>query len=197
MSVDVEMQGFDDLPRHYRAWALVGYYLSHFAFLEHQIDLAFENLLDIGPVPSIVISSNMGMVEKLRVLRSLTDMVFAKDEAGKRVCQSALKEILEVHLQERNTVAHNTFSPTENAGGGVKFMTARAASTLKFAQVHWTTRKFVERVKRFAELEAELRRIMAEADKTRFQDFMRAKTPEEVAAITKSMRTSDKQGDQG
>lgn len=178
---------FTEMEPTVRAWALVGFYIQQFAMLEARIDDTLAELLDLGPVASMIVNRNVTLADKVRILRSLADLVYSAgiantplaDPEGKATMDRSLVSI-QRHLEERNMVAHAAFRAEETSCNGAVFYTARANSKAKFELVRWPIETFVSRVIDFDRIELSLGQLQRDAKRRQFDAMIKGRNVEDI-----------------
>lgn len=133
---------FDALPPDMRAFALVGYYLSHWASMEFALEGAIGKSLQLGPLQQTIVARNLPFGNKIKVLRTLANIAMS----DKSEIQKADKFLIGLATlsNDRNMPAHVAFGADET-GDGVVFLVTKASGKLRIPEVKWSVSDFKSR----------------------------------------------------
>lgn len=136
---------FEVLDKDIRAYALVGYYLGHFALLENKIEKIIQSALKLDPLAGSITTKNINYRNKINILNSMTRFLFEKRTTidGYR---NQLNKIAKIS-EERRTVAHEPFMASIK-NNGVEFLVTRASGEFKQPLTDWSIQDFHRKVDR-------------------------------------------------
>jgi hypothetical protein len=144
------------LPPTTRCYALVGAYMSTFALMESALETATNRILGLEGLKWVVLSRNMGFIEKVRTFRVLANMFYLLPEDRNRY--DGVAKRLTKAGEERNIIAHCPFGPSDD-GDGVVFLTVSASSKLDFPKTDWSIDDFDHAFGRLDSLGNELNQL--------------------------------------
>ncbi len=150
MAKDIETaKRFLAMSRGTRADALVGRYLSLYAFVEYGVNRAIALFLDTDIVSWTIITRNMGFAEKVQSLRAMNS--FCDDGSQFNALNTRLMD----HAKVRNVIAHCTFAPSKTSDG-VVFMHFRASNKLAAVSDDWPVKRMLKEYQELRETAKQL-----------------------------------------
>lgn len=131
------MIDFKSLDPDTRTYALVGRFLQYWALMEHEINKAIAQVLDLTSLQRAITCSNMNLRDKIHVLKTSVSL---SPIAEKQQFTKLLTDIAE-YSSIRNMMAHDMFMASED-GESVVFYVIKAKGKLTFPDVTWTITDF-------------------------------------------------------
>jgi hypothetical protein len=148
LAATFHLTDFKDLEQPMRSWALVGCYVGNFAFLESAVLRCITEVSGIDGLAAVAIGRNMGAMEKVRALRTLTNLALIGE--SKNVLDALLRRAVAI-VEERNVVAHSSFGAS-TASDGVSFFTVDAKRNLRFEDIDWPLQTFEKKIDEIREV---------------------------------------------
>ena len=94
------------------AWALVGEFMYFFALSEFALDDFIEASLRINPLESLILLPHLNLNAKCSIARTLLDWLkHALPEQEWKAADAAVKDLMSLADNERNTIAHAAAYP--------------------------------------------------------------------------------------
>lgn len=122
---------------------LVGSFMRKWAFLESRMNMSIEELLSMGSLGGAIVTANLEVRAKIQILRSVVSLYHPGDPQAEKQAKKDIEAIAGLS-EDRNIVAHNPFSRTDDLTG-VQFMRTTARSSLKFLDYEWSPAQFLEK----------------------------------------------------
>jgi hypothetical protein len=121
-------------------------YLQAFALLENKLDGVIERALDLGMLQSNILAKNFDFRKKIVIARVLANL----RQLDPKLIKKSLGSLHE-QANERNMVAHDYFTPSDDEKG-VKFLTVAAKERLEYPDVTWTVKETEDKIHNFLRL---------------------------------------------
>jgi hypothetical protein len=128
-----------------KCWALVGYYMQRFAWMESALNDALSHALGLKKLQGLVVCANITLRDKVHIVRASLRLEPALKHSDREHFDRLLKKVADV-LNERNTIAHCPFFPNKKKNG-VMWMDIRAKGELKVPGMDWPESRFHESIK--------------------------------------------------
>lgn len=170
-----------------RCYQLVGQFMQQWALLEATLKDAVEKALKLTVVQAVIITNNIQLRDKIRILRTAVDFLLPKPEDECKRLKERLLEITDFATRKRNVLAHEVFGPAKD-GDGVRFVIARARGAIDFPKIVWKEsdfkkhydeiQAFTEEVEALAKRFEKEGRSILEAEVAPFMPEVAGPTPE-------------------
>jgi hypothetical protein len=159
---------FGQLTQPMRAWAIVGCYIGHFALLETAIANSLSILLGLDSLAGAIIARNMGMIEKVRAVRTIVNIAVHLPAERQRL--NDLLKRAQAAAEERNVIAHVPFGDSQTSDG-VRFYTVDAKGTFRASSLDWSIATSDMKIDELRQVENGLSSVESKAA---FEDARRA-----------------------
>lgn len=123
-------------------FTLIGQFMWHWSVLEHEVDQALGNALDLGYMQMTVLSDHIKFTDKLKILTGA--ITLATFDAAQRKSYHATIDGLFPLYRDRNIVAHHHFGPLPGKRG-VSFFTRQTKKTVTLSEEFWSENDCVSR----------------------------------------------------
>lgn len=148
-----------------KSFRLVGQFLHLFALVEKQLDSVMGAALGLEDLQTIILGPNIPLMTKIHITQAAIE-VSPLNAKKKNHYNRHLNDLKDLST-DRNTMAHNPFSPTDDLKR-TKFVIVRAKGRLNVAEDVWTDQKFKQQFEKlmnmcekFADLETELKGVLS------------------------------------
>jgi hypothetical protein len=135
------MTDFKTLDPETRAYALVGKFLSDWAYMEYKINDAIGKALGLDAMQEVMVTSNIQFRDKIHILRTAIHHTIIRPVSERDRLKSVLTKISE-YSTTRNMMAHTAFVATPL--GEVCFFVTKARGEVKMPEETWDIPKFEE-----------------------------------------------------
>ncbi len=121
-----------------KGYLAVGEFMSRFALMEFQLDVALRSLLNLGLLEAHLINSNIDVRTKVYVVKAAVELRPIVNAPWLTQAKRDLEAIVKV-AEKRNILAHTKFFPREE---GVEFSHIKAKGKLALSDHLWTFEVF-------------------------------------------------------
>jgi hypothetical protein len=173
--LDAGIVVFQTLPQPMRAWAIIGCYMGQFALMENTLARQLGFVLKLDDIASAVVGRNMGLIEKVRALRTVTNI--AAGAGSELEWVDGLLKRAEKAAGLRNVVAHTPFGAS-TASGGVVFFAVEAKGHFRHPNSDWSLEEAERHITELEEIEVDLSSERAASVFKRARDILARPGPE-------------------
>ena len=136
------MDSYANLDDETLCFTLIGQFMWHWSLLEHAVDQALGNALDLSYMQMTILSDHIKFMDKLKILTgAITLATF--DASQRKSYHSTIDSLLPLY-RYRNIVAHHQFGPLPDKRG-VSFFTRQTKKTVTLGEEFWTEDECVSR----------------------------------------------------
>ncbi|WP_018857820.1 hypothetical protein [Rhizobium sp. 42MFCr.1] len=129
-------------------FALIGRFMFHWSVLEHAVDQALGNALNLDYMQMTVLSDHIKFMDKLKILTGA--ITLATFDASQRKSYHSTIDSLMPLYRDRNIVAHHQFGPLSGKRG-VTFFTKQTKKTVTLTEEFWAVEECVARFVKLGE----------------------------------------------
>lgn len=151
------------------AFAQVGEFMFHWAYLEHGLNSAVQKLLRLGSMEGAIATANIQVRDKINIVKTAVNHRAAHTMPTWTADSVKVINRVSTLSEDRNLVAHNFFAPVE--ARGLHFYKVRAKSGLDFSGVIWSAEDLKRRVREMVSLAHKLSKIVEELEPVRPDTF--------------------------
>lgn len=128
------MNNYESLDDDTLCFTLVGQFMWHWSMLEHEVDQALGNALDLSYMQMTVLADHIKFVDKLKILTGVVTLA-TFNEVERKAYHQTIDSLLALY-RDRNVVAHLQFGPLEGKRGAT-FFNRQTKKTVKLNEEFW------------------------------------------------------------